>query len=282
MTALVGLIGHPVSHSVSAVFQQAAFDYLGIDARYEPWDTPPAALAARVAALRSEPYLGANVTIPHKEAALRYVDRADPSVERTGALNTIVRRDGALEAYNTDVAGFRRALAEDAGFRAAGRRAVVLGAGGAARAVVWALAEEKASHVYVWNRSPERAAALVASLRAHVRTSHLEAVAAEGLARVLRDCDLLVNSTSVGMRHSEGEGRLPLPAELIPPRITVCDVVANPLETPLLAAARARRCTVVGGLPMLVYQGAASFELWTGVPAPLAVMATAARRAMGE
>lgn len=278
--AVVGLIGHPVGHSVSPAFQQAAFDALGLAFRYEPWDTRPEDLAAVVASLRAGERVGANVTVPHKQAVLALVDTVSDEARATGAVNTIVRRDGRLIGANTDIGGFLDALRSDGGFEPQGVRAVVLGAGGAARAVVYALLAAGAERVWVHNRTRVRAAALVEALS---RGDGRLAVAEDDLAgphSPLRGCDLLVNCTTLGMAHSSSADAAYLAAEQIPPEVFVCDIVANPPETPLLARARRRGCRTLGGLPMLVRQGAASFTLWTGRPAPIDVMFAAARRAM--
>lgn len=279
MSKRVGLIGDPVAHSISPVFQQAAFDALAIAARYEAWRTPAAALAGRVAGLRAPDTLGANVTVPHKQAVLPLLDRLDPAAERAGAVNTIVNEGGRLVGYNTDITGFLEALRVDGGSDPRGARAVVLGAGGAARAVVIALLDAGAARVRVLNRSPARAAALVAELA----DGRGEAAALEpdNAARLLAGADLVVNCTTVGMRHTAQEHELPVPAAAIPVGALVVDIVANPPVTALLAAAAERGCRTLGGLPMLVRQGAEAFTLWTGRPAPVSVMMDAAHRAMG-
>lgn len=268
MTRVVALLGWPLGHSVSAAFQQAAFDRCGLDARYEPWETRPEALAERVAALRAPKVLGGNVTIPHKEPVVNLLDEVDPEAGRIGAVNTIVRQRGRLLGYNTDAVGFLQALRE-AGFDPQGRRALVVGAGGAARAVVATLLDAGAA-VTVANRSPARAQALAAHFGVSVAPSAEEA--AQG-------AELIVNCTPVGMKG--GPEGLPLDLERVRPGAFVYDLVANPPQTPLLAAARARGCRTLGGLPMLVYQGAASFRLWTGREPPVEVMMAAARRALG-
>ncbi|HEY7296226.1 MAG TPA: shikimate dehydrogenase [Dehalococcoidia bacterium] len=279
--ALLGLIGDPVGHSISPSFQQAALDALGIEALYERWQTPPERLAERVAALRRAPYLGANVTVPHKEAVAALLDEVDHTARRVGAVNTI-RRDGdRLLGANTDVAGFRRALREAGGFEACGRHVLVLGAGGAARAVILALEQEGAAAVTVANRHAARAERLVQELRSDaapdlVTVPWTEAVSAAGL----RGIDLLVHCTTLGMAGSAGADSSPVAAEALHERLFVCDIVANPLQTPLIAAAQAAGVRALGGLPMLVYQGAAAFTLWTGAAAPVDVMLAAAERAM--
>lgn len=278
---IVGLIGDPVAHSISPVFQQAAFDALGIEARYEAWQTPAAELAERVGWLRSVGALGANVTVPHKQAVMPLLDVVDEAAQRTGAVNTIVGRGGQLYGYNTDIRGFIEALTLDGGLDPAGLTATVLGAGGAARAVVWALLAAGVARVHVLNRGVARAAALAAELGdGRVTAGPLQSDPEEAAAR-LRGSHLLVNCTSIGMRHSSAEAESPIPIGAIPTDAFVVDIVANPLVTPLLRDARARGCRTLAGLAMLVRQGAASFELWTKRSAPLDVMFAAARQAMG-
>lgn len=281
--ALLGLIGDPVGHSISPVFQQAALDALGIAARYERWQTPAAELPARIATLRRDPYLGANVTVPHKEAALALLDEVDHLARRAGAVNTIRREGERLLGANTDVAGFRRALREAGGFAAGGKRAIVLGAGGAARAVILALEQEGAAAVAVANRHPERAERLVRELRTDAAPDLVTLPWQEATAAAaLRGADLLVHCTTLGMAGSAGAGVSPVAEDALHARLFVCDIVANPLETPLLRAAGAVGARGLGGLPMLVYQGAAAFTLWTGAAAPIDVMLAAAERAMRE
>jgi shikimate dehydrogenase len=276
----VGLIGHPVGHSISPRFQQAAFDHLGIRARYELWDTSEAELPGRVDGLRRADALGANATIPHKQAIPALADERAPDVELTGAANTLVNDGGRLLAYNTDVGGFLRALANELGYAVRGKRVTVLGAGGAARAVVVALAREDAESIVVLNRSEDRADALVTELSRALQVP-LQAGPLDGSAGVsMAGCELVINCTSVGLAGTPLASALPVDVGLLPAGATVVDVVANPLVTPFLAAAAGRGHATLGGLPMRVHQGALAFELWTGGEAPLAVMMAAARAAM--
>ena len=283
MTARVGLIGHPLTHSISPRFQQAAFDALGIDARYQAWDIEPEEAPLVIAGLRLPDALGANVTIPYKESALRSMDRLHETVRFVGALNTIVNRRGTLEGYNTDVPGFQRALAET-GFDPKGAAAVLWGAGGAARAVAWALLWREVGGLTIVNRTAARAGRLRHDLSTHPGQVRLRAYgAADPLAQAaLGACDLVVQCTSVGLRGSATEGQAPFNVSLLRPDAVLFDLVANPPATPLVQAARADGRRAVGGLPMLVYQGASSFELWTGCEPPLATMFAVAETAMQE
>ena len=280
MTRLAGIFGYPLAHSLSPAFQQAAFNHYGLDARYLAWETPPDALAAEVAKLRGGDFIGANVTIPHKQAVMALLDEVDPLAAAIGAVNTIVKRGGRLVGYNTDAHGFTRALKEDAAFEPSGRRALLLGAGGAARAAAFALCQEGVASLSIANRTLARAEALAAELSADgVRVS---AIAADDAALndAALNADLIVNSTSVGMRHGGAEGQTPLAGGLIPHDAVALDMVYNPQHTPLLAAARSAGARAVGGMPMLIYQGAAAFEMWTGRVAPVEAMFAAGNVAL--
>jgi len=280
MTQYVVLIGFPLRHSVSRHFQQAAFDYYGLDIRYEAWELPKDDLEAAIERLRSAEIAGANVTIPYKERIVGLLDETDSTAALVGAVNTIVVRHGRLRGYNTDGVGFVRSLRHHAGFDPAGKRTVVVGAGGAARAVVFALLREGVAFVTVANRTEERAQELSAAVRRTTPLAGIISVPWSSLSEALSGCDLLVNCTPIGMKHTDQENESPIEARLIPSRALVCDLVYNPVETPLLKAARRAGATTLGGLPMLVYQGAASFELWTGKEAPLQLMFKAATEAL--
>jgi shikimate dehydrogenase len=271
---IAGLIGYPVGHSRSPAMQQAAFDALGIPARYVLWETPPEALAERLASLRAPDVLGANVTIPHKTAVAPLLDALAQSAERAGgAVNTIVRgADGRLMGHNTDVSGVLRVL-DAHGAGAVGQSVLVLGAGGAARAA-WAAAHERGMLLRVAVRNPAMAQGALSVLdRSPAGIVPLDA--SDELAKVLAASNILINATPVGM----GDPLVsPLSAELLsylPESALVFDMVYIPPETALLRAARARGLRVVTGLEMLLEQGAAAFQLWTGLPAPVEVMRAA-------
>ncbi len=283
MTDRVGVIGYPLAHSISPRFQQAGFDAAGIDAHYEAWELEPAELESFIDGLRRERAFGANVTIPYKEVALRYMDGLHETARFVGAINTIVNRNGHLQGYNTDVSGFQRSLSE-AGFDPSGARAVLWGAGGAARAVAWALIWRGVDRLTIINRTAVRAGRLRHDIASASAGATLNAMGADdaGIADALASADLIVQCTSVGLRGSETEGQLPFDLALLAPDAFVADLIANPVETPLVELARASCRHAVGGLPMLVYQGAASFELWTERHAPVEVMLASARAAMSE
>lgn len=283
MTNCVALIGFPLKHSVSPHFQQAAFDHYGLDVRYEAWEISEEYLEATVNRLRGPMMLGANVTIPYKERLAGLMDEVEKGAAFVGAVNTIVVRDRRLIGYNTDTVGFVRALRQDAGFDPTGKRAVILGAGGAARAVIFALLNEGTGGVSIVNRTMARAAELAAAVRRAFPRSEVVSLPSSGVVRdVFLKCDFIVNCTSVGMKHTPSEGSSPIVADLIPRDALVCDLVYNPVETPLLKAAAEAGAKTLGGVSMLVYQGAASFELWVEKEAPLNVMFRGARRALGQ
>ena len=280
MTRTITLLGHPVAHSISPRFQQAALDALGIDARYEAWDIEPEDLPSAIERLRSGDLLGANVTVPHKVAAMRLVDHPDALAERVGALNTIINRDGILHATNTDVAGIQRALAT-AGVDVAGADVVLLGAGGAARAVVVAMREAGVRRLTIANRTPANALALAEVAGDGIDTRYAPLDAADGsFRRAVREARVVVQSTSIGMRHGPAEAETPVPADLFVAGQVAFDLVYVPEETPFLRAAAEAGATPVGGLNMLIGQGAEAFRLWTGQEPPIEVMLAAARQAL--
>jgi shikimate dehydrogenase len=262
---LVGVLGWPVGHSRSPAIQNAALREAGLDWRYVKLPVPPELFDETVRALPVSGYRGANVTIPHKHAALALADESSAAAAEIGAANTLLfTEDEKIQADNTDAPGFLAALGEDP----AGKRALVLGAGGAGRAVVWALRGAGAAEVAVWNRTPERAAALAEELG----VTHAERPGA---------CDLLVNATSVGLdpplRGEEALRALGLDA-LDPPSVVVDLVYSGEKRTALLEWALRGGSRTVDGLEVLVRQGALSFERWTGREAPLDVMRAAATK----
>ena len=278
MPQRLGIIGHPIGHSISPVFQQAALDAIGFDGTYQPWDVAPDDVGEFVTGLRVPGTLGINVTLPHKEAVIPFLDEVDDWASTAGAVNTIVNREGRLTGHNTDGIGFLRALREGADFDPKGRAALVLGAGGSARGVVYALARAGAAQLFIANRTLERAERLA-------RLSVDSGVAAEAMALsdapgAATEVALIVNCTSMGMVHGPHETGAPLTASDIPSSVLVNDLVYNPMETPLLREAARAGASALGGIQMLVYQGAASFEMWTGQDAPVGVMLEAATATM--
>jgi shikimate dehydrogenase len=268
MTKRVVLIGHPVAHSLSGAMQQAAFDDQGVDATYELWDRAPIALPDAVEELRTDDFLGANVTIPHKERMVPLVDRLTEEAHATGAVNTITKEGKRLIGHNTDVPGFKIALDKLVGKQKMPRAAVVLGAGGGARAVVYGLITEGFQRVVVFNRHLHRAEGLVKHFgrtAAHMELRAMpwhESIIESELAKT----KVVVNATSIGLT----DDATPVSGELLPPDLLVLDLIYK--RTRFLREAEAAGSSVLDGELMLLHQGAAAFTLWTGKPAPLALM----------
>jgi shikimate dehydrogenase len=263
-TQLCGVVLHPAGHTRSPAMHNAAFESAAIDARYLAFDVPPQRLGA---ALQAMPALGIRqlaISIPHKQAAVEWLDSVDETAQAIGAVNTVTLRDGALVGTNTDWLGGVRALERE--IELAGARAVVLGAGGTARALVFGLLQ-RGAEVTVLNRTVERAERLVADLGAK-SAGALSALAAT-------PHDVVVNTTSVGLAGDAS----PVEPAGISPQSVVMDAVYDPPQTRLLRDAEARGATTIGGKWMLVYQAAEQFEAWTGIAAPIDVMANAFDRA---
>lgn len=282
-TAVVGVIGSPVAHSLSPPMHNAAFTSLGLDWIYVPFPVAPEALAGAVAGIRSLGLRGVNVTIPHKEAVAALMDDVTDRARAAGAVNTVVRQGDRLLGDNTDGVGFVRSLQEEAGFNPSGTRVCIYGAGGAAKAIAAALADAGAAYVAVVNRTPARAEALARDITSFGTEAAAYGFDAPGLADVVKRSDLLVQTTPAGMAGGPFEGRLPggLQVEWLREGLVVTDIVYTPLETPLVKAAVINGCTVVPGWGMLLYQGAEAFSLWTGQDAPVAVMRDALLQRLG-
>lgn len=279
-TFRVGLVGWPVEHSVSPAMHNAAFDALDLNWRYFPLPTPPNQVDVTLAKIREQGYRGANVTLPHKRAVMPYLDELTGAARAIGAVNTILADGARLVGHNTDGDGFLVALRE-ASLDPSGQSALVLGAGGGARSVIYALAQAGCS-VTVHNRTVERATSLVQDMQgACLQPDGSWLTQAASLQDLDLDAySLLVNTTSVGMWPNADAS--PWPETLaMPPNWTVYDLVYNPEDTCLLSRARAAGAAPVRGLGMLVHQGALAFELWTGQAAPVEVMYAAAREALG-
>jgi shikimate dehydrogenase len=276
-TTLVGLIGDSVRRSLSPRMHNAAFTAAGLNWRYVAFPVTRARLGEALHGLVALGAAGANVTVPHKEAALAYLDETSEEARAIGAVNTVRVEGERLTGYNTDGGGLLDALRLDAGIRVEGARAVVIGAGGASRAAAFALAGAGADSVVIANRNWDRAAALAADVRRAFPRRGVDAVPLDGgaLGRWLRDATLLVQATTVGSGAERAQ--TPVASDALHRGLFVMDMVYEPRETVLLREARACGCQTVEGRSMLVYQGARAFELWTGRPAPTDVM----RRAVG-
>ena len=270
-TKICGLIGDPVEHSMSPAMQNAAFRELGLDYIYVSFHVKSEGLGKAIEGMRALDIRGLNVTVPHKVAVVQFLDELDHLAEKIGAVNTIVNDDGVLTGYNTDATGFLQALLERE-IEPSGKTVVILGAGGAARAIAFILAERGAI-LLILNRALELdwAEALARRL-SETFNKKVEALELnqENLALVLKKADILVNATSVGMTPIAN--KTPVPAELLRPDLIVYDIVYNPMKTRLLREAEAAGASTIGGVDMLVWQGALAFEKWTGRKAPVELM----------
>jgi len=281
-TKIVGIFGDPVEHTVSPAMHNAAFVALGIDMVYVPFHVrskPAGSLRAAVGALKAMEIRGINVTIPHKEKVIRYLDEVDEHAKEIGAVNVIVNREGLLTGYNTDGAGYLLSLREDTGFIPKEKKIIILGAGGGARAVVHSILGGHPSSVVIANRTIKRAESLAKEFSekfkgVDVRAIHLKR---NTVKEYCRDADLIVNTTSLGMA---GKGRLDVDADPLPQNAVVSDIVYTPLKTELLKSAEARGLKTHNGLSMLIRQGVLTFELWTGQKPPVEVMRGAAIEAL--
>ena len=274
-TKLVGIFGDPIVESLSPAMHNAAFAAASLDWSYLPFRVRTSNLPAAVAALRVLDIAGVNVTMPHKAAVLPHLDFVDPAAEMITSVNTIVNRDGRLEGYSTDGAGFRKAL-EDAGVDISGRRVVIAGAGGAARAVAASLAAAKISSLDVVARRSEainRLRDIIRSIDPSVRFNGYS-LNDTGLSEIVSHADIVINATPLGKTALEGLTYL---VNGLGPDTTAADLSTVPPLSAFLVAAQERGCTVINGRSMLVHQGSLSFEIWTGQAAPLDVM----RRALG-
>ncbi|MCA9581053.1 MAG: shikimate dehydrogenase [Myxococcales bacterium] len=274
MSLRYGILGHPVAHSLSPAMQTAAFRERGIDATYAKLPVKPEDLQKRLPEIVAEGFAGLNVTVPHKEAILPLLDHVDGVARAIGAVNTISIRNGALFGTNTDAPGLVRSL-EEAQVSLQGIRAVILGAGGAARAAVVGLAGAGAAEIVLLARDTKRAKKVADELQARCGTTTLRTGSlTDDAASFFTDAGVVIQATSATMEKSAEAVpfAMGLPWGALPPGAAVCDLVYVPVETPVLNAARARDLKVIDGLGMLLHQGALAFETWTGKPAPTAVM----------
>ncbi len=270
-TQVLGIIGHPVEHSLSPAMHNTAIEALGIDYVYVPFAVEPVNLSTALKGLRVLGVRGFNVTIPHKSAILPLLDKVSPEAELCGAVNTVCRENDLLIGYNTDGTGLLKSLREDLGFEPVGATVLVLGAGGAARGALASLCNAGVSRIVIANRTLERGEILVERFRGLFRnvTFHLSTLDMKQLEGYMKTCDLLINTTSVGMNGSSFEG---LDLSPIASHALVYDMVYSPPETPLLAAAKRNGSAHANGLGMLAAQGEAAFSIWTGVESPPGLM----------
>jgi shikimate dehydrogenase len=268
-TRVCGIIGDPIEHSISPAMHNAAFEKTGLDYLYVPFQVRKEDLRQAIEGVRALNIRGLNVTIPHKVAVIPYLDEIDTLAEDIGAVNTIVNEDGYLKGYNTDATGFLQAL-KAFKIRPERKKVVILGAGGAARAISFILAD-RSSLLTLLNRHLSPAQKIADNLGNLFRTAVIaQELNRENLEAALSEADILVNTTSVGMKPFNNQS--PVPVTLLSPNQVVFDAVYNPWKTKLLRGAEKRGVQVISGLEMLVWQGAKAFELWTGQPAPVEIM----------
>jgi shikimate dehydrogenase len=266
---LYGIIGCPVSHSLSPYMHNAAFNRLGIDAVYLPFEVEKKNLKNTIAALRKSNITGFNVTIPFKSECIKYLDNIDAAARNIGAVNTVVSKNKKLIGYNTDCEGFIKSLKADLKFNPRGKKTLILGAGGAARAVVFALAKEGSSAIYIYDIINKKAEILARDIKNIFAKKNVKPCAKNKIGEIIRGCNLIVNCTPLGMKKQDP---MPLDLNLLHKGLLLYDIVYTPLETKLIKAARKKGIRAIGGIGMLLYQGVLAFELWTNKKAPVSLM----------
>lgn len=269
-TTMYGVIGDPVRHSKSPVMMNRAFKELGINGAYAAFHVTPDRIGDAIAGMRAFGMRGLNVTIPHKIEVMDHIDEIHPGALVVGAVNTIVNEGGRLIGYNTDGIGYVRSLMEEAEPELSGKKIVVLGAGGAARGIIWALAQENPAEILIANRTEAKAKLLADSFADVFRITNVEWTRLE---EACGDADIIINTTSVGM--SPNIEAMPIDPAWLKSGAVASDLIYNPLTTAFLKKAEARGCRIHGGLGMFIYQGAYAFEFWTGQPAPVDAMRAA-------
>jgi shikimate dehydrogenase len=272
-TRICGVIGDPIEHTLSPIMHNAAFNALKLDYSFIAFKVKPAELENAANGMRALNIRGLNVTMPHKSAILKFLDRVDLSAQIINSVNTVLNKESKLFGFNTDGVGALKALREN-GVELKGRKVLLLGAGGAARAIAYSMAKET-DELAVLNRTLKPAQDL-AKLLEKLANKKIFAgsLSPKEIQQNLQDSDILINATSIGMKPKAEESVVA--SKLLRPNLAVMDIVYNPIETKLVKEAQAVGAKVVSGVEMLIYQGAASFEIWTGKPAPVEVMRQAA------
>ena len=274
-TKIFGIIGHPVRHTSSPAMQNAALRHSGLNGIYVPFDVEPKSLGAAIEGIKSLGICGVNVTIPHKETVIKYLDHLSHEARLIGAVNTIVNKRGNLIGYNTDVSGFIKAIKEDLKFNPRRRTVFVLGAGGVAKAVGFGLAMAGAKRIIFTDVVDDKALTLACEIELKTKCECIALkMNSPGIREMILNSSLLVNATPCGMHGSDP---ISVKADFLHKGLCVFDLVYN-RETKLLKAARQKGIKAAGGLKMLLYQGAKAFELWTGKRAPVEIM----RKALGR
>ncbi|MEK6657830.1 MAG: shikimate dehydrogenase [Nitrospirota bacterium] len=271
-TKIVGIFGYPIEHTFSPLMHNAAFSALGLDYCYIPFEVQPKDLKSAVEGIRALNIRGVNITVPHKEAVIKYLDELSKEAKLIGAVNTIENRGGKLIGHNTDGRGFIKSLWDDAKTRVKGKSVLLVGAGGAGKGIAVSCALEGASEIIIANRTIKKADELVRYLKRNFKKTKFSAIPLDRheLAKVIAGADILINSTSVGLK---GKGLLPISQKDLHRDLVIYDLIYNPQITPLLKIARrAGVKKAVNGLGMLIHQGALAFQIWTGKKPPVDVM----------
>ncbi len=276
-TTITGVYGHPIAHTASPAMHNAAFAALEMNWAYLAFDVDPANLHRALLGAREMGFRGVNLTVPHKVLALDVVDEIDPEARQLGAVNTVLFDGGKLRGYNTDGYGIAKAIKEEFNFEFADKRILVLGAGGAGRAIAVKAALDGAARIYIANRSAGRTESIMKEVQAAGSECVSLDLTADGLKPIGKELDLLINATSVGLKPGE---LLAVPRSLFSSGLFVYDTIYRPAETELLSTSAAAGARTANGLSMLLHQGAKAFEIWTGAKAPLTVMRRALRAAV--
>jgi len=273
-TKVTGLMGYPVEHSLSPVMHNSAFEALELDYCYVTFSVEPSRLEEAIKGIRALGIAGINVTVPHKEAVIKFLDRIDEEAKEIGAVNTVVNKDGLLIGYNTDGRGFMASLNENC-YSPQGKRVFIVGAGGASKAVAYYLSKE-ASELLIYDIDRQKSLNLVNHLKGHVKVSVAKITVAEDISTI-READIVINATPLGLKPKDPS---PVDIELLHKDQLVCDLIYK--ETRLLREASLKGCQTIDGLGMLLWQGVFAFELWTGKKPPVEVMRKALIEARGN
>jgi len=273
MKLQVGIIGNSIKHTLSPLIQNIALNSHNIDTQYQVWDIDPSELKNHVNSLKEQNFLGANVTIPYKEEVIPMLDSLSEVAKTIGAVNTIVNRNGILHGDNTDSDGFIKDITKRHKIEISGTNTLVLGAGGSSKAIIYGLLKHQAKSVTIINRTKEKADIIVNKFQ-HLGLVKSTSFDFKELGNLNR-FDLIINCTSFGMKHSELEGKFPIPTKLIDQCRIFYDLVYNPLITPIVQEIQNSGGIGINGLGMLIEQGSLSFELWTGLKAPNELMYSA-------
>ena len=270
-TGVTGIFGCPVGHSLSPLIHNTAFKAKSLDIIYLPFEVKPENLKEATGAIRALNFLGINVTVPHKEAIMPFLDKISEGALQAGAVNTILNKDGLLTGYNTDGDGYIRSLEKETGFDPKGKRVLILGAGGAARGILASLLKRSPERITISNRTLSRATRLASDFKEINRGTELKSIAldTDKLDKVLKETHLLINTTTMGM---DGRETIDLPLDSLLGGAVVSDIVYRPLDTAFIQRAHASGIMTHKGLGMLLEQGALSFKIWTGVEPPVDLM----------